>query len=99
MFAFAAIDFETTGSVPGFPNEPWQVGVLAVPAAADGAWLLRFVDRDGRRLAVAWTTAPRDADAPSAALLGFEPREARDLYGAPVLPFHPVSGRPVYYYQ
>ena len=35
MFAFAAIDFETTGSVPGFPNEPWQVGVLAVPAAAE----------------------------------------------------------------
>lgn len=32
MFAFAAIDFETTGAVPGFPNEPWQVGVLAVPA-------------------------------------------------------------------
>lgn len=65
----------------------------------DGAWLLRFLDRDGRRLAVAWTTAPRDADAPTPALLGFEPREARDLYGAPVLPFHPISGRPVYYYQ
>ena len=32
MFAFAAIDFETTGAVPGFPNEPWQVGLLAVPA-------------------------------------------------------------------
>jgi len=48
---------------------------------------------------VAWTTAPRDADAPTPALLGFEPREARDLYGAPVLPFHPISGRPVYYYQ
>ena len=65
----------------------------------DGAWLLRFLDRDGRRLAIAWTTAPRDADAPSPDRLGFEPREARDLYGAPVLPFHPVSGRPVYYYQ
>ncbi len=35
MFAFAAIDFETTGAVPGFPNEPWQVGAVAVPAAAD----------------------------------------------------------------
>lgn len=32
MFAFAAIDFETTGAVPGFPNEPWQVGAVSVPA-------------------------------------------------------------------
>ena len=32
MFAFSAIDFETTGAVPGFPNEPWQVGVVSVPA-------------------------------------------------------------------
>ena len=30
MFAFSAIDFETTGAVPGFPNEPWQVGVVSV---------------------------------------------------------------------
>ena len=36
-----------------------------------GAWLLRFLDRDGRRLAIAWSTAPRDADAPSPAILGF----------------------------
>ena len=34
MFAFSAIDFETTGAVPGFPNEPWQVGVVSVPADA-----------------------------------------------------------------
>ena len=24
---FTAIDFETTGSVPGWPNEPWQIGL------------------------------------------------------------------------
>lgn len=34
MFAFSAIDFETTGVVPGLPNEPWQVGVVSVPAGA-----------------------------------------------------------------
>ncbi len=34
MFAFSAIDFESTGSVPGLPNEPWQVGVVSVPADA-----------------------------------------------------------------
>lgn len=27
--AFTAIDFETTGSVPGWPNEPWQIGLCA----------------------------------------------------------------------
>ena len=31
MFAFCAIDFETTGDVPGFPNEPWQIGCVLVP--------------------------------------------------------------------
>ena len=25
--AFTAIDFETTGTVPGWPNEPWQIGI------------------------------------------------------------------------
>ncbi len=25
-----ALDFETTGSVPGFPNEPWQIGIVPV---------------------------------------------------------------------
>lgn len=29
MFRFAAVDFETTGSVAGFANEPWQIGVAA----------------------------------------------------------------------
>lgn len=67
--------------------------------APDGVWLLRLLDRDGRRLAVAWTTAGRDADAPSSSALGFEPREARDLFGAPVLPFHPICGRPMYYFE
>ena len=30
-----AIDFETTGSVPGWPNEPWQIGLyeFTLPAA------------------------------------------------------------------
>ena len=27
---FSVIDFETTGAVPGFPVEPWQVGIVTV---------------------------------------------------------------------
>lgn len=29
---FAVMDFETTGSVAGFPVEPWQVGLLLIQA-------------------------------------------------------------------
>lgn len=28
--AFTAIDFETTGSVEGYPVEPWQIGIVEV---------------------------------------------------------------------
>lgn len=32
---FTAIDFETTGTVPGWPVEPWQIGLCSV-SVADG---------------------------------------------------------------
>ncbi len=38
-FNALAVDFETTGHVPGFPNEPWQIGMVPL---CDGA-----VDPDG----------------------------------------------------
>lgn len=47
-FAFAAIDFETTGSVAGYPVEPWQVGVVLMqPDAPPVFWesLLRVGPR------------------------------------------------------
>lgn len=47
-FSYAAIDFETTGSVAGYPVEPWQVGVARVePGASPVCWesLLRIGDR------------------------------------------------------
>lgn len=34
-FSFAAIDFETTGSVAGYPLEPWQVGVVFITPNAE----------------------------------------------------------------
>lgn len=30
MNCIVALDFETTGTVPGFPNEPWQVGIVPI---------------------------------------------------------------------
>jgi len=47
-FAFAAIDFETTGSVSGYPVEPWQLGVVGVSEEGDVTlWesLLRIGER------------------------------------------------------
>lgn len=45
-----ALDFETTGSVPGYRNEPWQLGLIEIHAgelAADSAFdsLLRVGKR------------------------------------------------------
>ncbi len=44
---FAAIDFETTGSVQGYPVEPWQIGVVHWSAAGPETWetLLRVGPR------------------------------------------------------
>lgn len=47
-FAYAAIDFETTGAVAGYPVEPWQVGVVLMqPGEAPVCWesLLRVGPR------------------------------------------------------
>jgi len=37
-FTFAAIDFETTGSVAGYPVEPWQIGVVRWEAGTYQVW-------------------------------------------------------------
>ncbi|WFB34569.1 3'-5' exonuclease [Kiritimatiellota bacterium B12222] len=34
-FTFSAIDFETTGSVAGYPVDPWQVGVVVCTSDAE----------------------------------------------------------------
>ena len=63
----------------------------------EGAWLLRFLDRDGRRLAVAWTAGASPAPAPDAGLLGFAPARSLDLLGRPRDPAAPLSGDPSYF--
>lgn len=46
-FVFAAIDFETTGSVAGYPVEPWQIGVVRLEGDGFRFWdhWLRVGDR------------------------------------------------------
>lgn len=50
LACLAVVDFETTGSVPGYPVEPWQIGIVnmrngAVCAAETFESLLRVGDR------------------------------------------------------
>ncbi|MEX2607844.1 MAG: 3'-5' exonuclease [Kiritimatiellia bacterium] len=48
LSTFAAIDFETTGSVAGYPVEPWQVGVVVISAGEEPVYwesLLRVGNR------------------------------------------------------
>ena len=66
-----AIDFETTGSVPGFRNEPWQIGLCTLDpdglSAIDGSWLRIAADRPFNRYAPGRHAQIRGilADAPS----------------------------------
>lgn len=71
-FEFAALDFETTGAVEGYPVEPWQVGVARVGEGGVVLWesLLRVGPRPfhprapGRHAALREeiSAAPRLAD-------------------------------------
>ena len=40
---FTAIDFETTGTVPGWPVEPWQIGICDVEAGRGASHGLSFL--------------------------------------------------------
>ena len=69
MFAFTAIDFETTGAVPGLPNEPWQVGLvvgLVSCAVATGVILCYYKDRVPDPVPAELPAAPPAAVAPAA---------------------------------
>lgn len=54
-----ALDFETTGSVPGFHSEPWQIGLCSLSPQAptdpiqdiDGSWLHIHPERPFNRFA------------------------------------------------
>lgn len=54
--AFTVVDFETTGAVKGWPEEPWQIGVVEVRAGVvggvrDEAWLRVAAGRPFNRYA------------------------------------------------
>ena len=46
---FTAIDFETTGHVPGWPNEPWQIGLCEIVGGTLGQTYSSFLRVDPER--------------------------------------------------
>jgi len=72
-----AIDFETTGTVPGYPNEPWQVGLVTIEdgkiieESRFSSWLKIDAKRPFNKFAPGRHSQIRDvlADAPTLAEL------------------------------
>ena len=48
-FEAVALDFESTGSVPGLPNQPWQIGIAPIADGEVGAGLFDSLLRVGPR--------------------------------------------------
>ena len=97
---FAAVDFETTGSVAGFAVEPWQIGVVRlrggrVSAGESYESLVRVGDRPFNPRAPGRHAQIRDvlAAAPTAAELW--PEWSRWLTGAPLVAHNAGTERTV----
>ena len=90
-FEATSIDFETTGAVPGFRNEPWQIGLFLAgpePFAQDGirgAWLRIDAARPFNRHAPGRHAQLRDVLADSPSLRELLPDLAPVLCGRPLI--------------
>lgn len=90
-FVATSIDFETTGSVPGFRTEPWQIGLFAVGPEAfsregiRGSWLRIDARRPFNRHAPGRHAQLRDVLADSPALADLLPKLAPLLVGRPLI--------------
>ena len=90
-FVATSIDFETTGSVPGFRSEPWQIGLFAAGPGAfsresiSGSWLRIAVDRPFNRYAPGRHAQLRDVLAESPPLRDLLPDLLPLLAGRPLV--------------
>lgn len=84
------IDFETTGSVAGFPVEPWQIGFVAMRhgkvdiSSAEESWLRVDKGRPFNRLAPGRHAQIRDVLAESPTLQELWPQYSQRLAGVPL---------------
>jgi DNA polymerase-3 subunit epsilon len=93
------LDFETTGVVPGYPNDPWQIGLMTVcgtPEAAslEGHWL-RVGDRPFNRYAPGRHAQLRDTLRDAATLHDLWPELRARLLGRPLVAHNVATERAV----
>ena len=90
-FVATSIDFETTGSVPGFRTEPWQIGLFAVGSepfsreGISGSWLRIDAVRPFNRHAPGRHAQLRDVLADSPTLQELLPDVVPLLTGRPLI--------------
>ncbi len=97
---WTVLDFETTGVVKGWPNEPWQLGVVQV---ADGAvlpetrWetLFRVADRPFSPRAVGRYAELRDELARAPEPMSLWPEISSRLVGVPLVAHNCATERAV----
>lgn len=95
-----ALDFETTGVVPGYANEPWQIGLLTVSGTSpdatslEGHWL-RVGERPFNRYAPGRHAQLRNRLATAPTLHALWPRLAPRLLGVPLVAHNAATERAV----
>ena len=97
-FRFTALDFETTGSVPGFRNEPWQIGLCSLSgdiSAIDGSYLKIDARRPFNRYAPGRHAQLREVLADSPTLLDLWPALEARLIGIPLVAHNAATERSV----
>jgi DNA polymerase-3 subunit epsilon len=100
QLSVTVLDFETTGVVPGYRNEPWQIGLVDVrdgeldAASLDGHWL-RVGDRPFNRHAPGRHGQLRDTLREAATLHDLWPDLAPRLTGRPLVAHNVATERAV----
>lgn len=96
-----AVDFETTGAVPGYPDQPWQVGIVPIRGGrpdmggAVDRWLQVPADRPFNPMAPGSWRRVRDQLAAAPSLAALLPELRPLLLGVPLLAHHAAAERKV----
>jgi len=94
-----SIDFETTGAVPGYPNEPWQIGLVAIE---DGriveesrftSWLRVDAKRPFNKFAPGRHSQIRDTLAEAPTLVELWPELTKRILGIPLIAHNAATER------
>ena len=96
-----AIDFETTGTVPGYPDAPWQIGIVPIrhgrpdPTGAIDQFLRVEADRPFNPMAPGSWRLVRDQLADASTLPDLLPVLRTRLIGQPLVAHHTATERKI----